>query len=345
VELPNTSSTITTANNASAQQPSAWSFTWVYPIVFVLALAVFAAGIYLVATGRGWEMLAAGCASLVLVLCTWPVALGMQAWRACTVVSVDKNLDNVSERLEQFSVMLNLISEQQLLSDRAKAIAFREKDRDALRRAIAEEIVNGDWEAAMQLANDIETVFGSKQEADQFRAQVLEKHNEAIRWQINEAMNTIDRHVRSEQWHVAFTEAHQLASRFPTNDQVRNLPQEIEGRRQAHKRQLVESLHDAVGRKDIDGAIEIVKKLDQYLTPAEATEYQETVRQIFKEKINSLRTQFTMAVKEENWSEAVRLGETIVRDFPNSQMAKEVREMIDALRQRAAQPQAEAAGV
>src|SRR5687768_6098432 len=283
-------------------------------------------------------MLAAGCASLVLVLCTWPVALGMQAWRACNQVSVDKNLDNVSERLEQFSVMLNLISEQQLLSDRAKAIAFREKDRDALRRAIAEEIVNGDWEAAIQLANDIETVFGSKQEADQFRAQVLEKHNEAIRWQINEALNTIDRHVRSEQWHVAFTEAHQLASRFPTNDQVRNLPQEIEGRRQAHKRQLVESMHDAVARKDTDGAIEIVKKLDQYLTPTEATEYQETVRHIFREKVNSLRTQFTLAVKEENWVEAVRVGEQIIHDFPNSQMAREVREMIDPLRQRASQP-------
>ena len=342
MELPNPPPTTT----SSSQQPgqSAWSFTWVYPIVFALALAVFAAGIYLVATNRGWEMLAAGCASLVLVLCTWPVALGMQAWRACSQVSVEKNLDNVSERLEQFSVMLNLISEQQLLSDRAKAIAFREKDRDALRRAIAEEIVSGDWEAAMQLANDIENVFGSKQEADQFRAQIIEKHNEAIRWQINEAMNAIDRHVRSEQWHVAFTEAHQLASRFPTNDQVRNLPQEIEGRRQSHKRQLVESLHDAVARKDNDGAIEIVKKLDQYLTPAEATEYQETVRHIFKEKINGLRTQFTMAVKEENWVEAVRLGETIMRDFPNSQMAKEVREMIDPLRQRAAQP-AEAAGV
>ena len=344
MELPNTTTTTTTTSNHASATSSAWSFTWVYPIVFVLALAVFAAGIYLVATGRGWEMLAAGCASLVLVLCTWPVALGMQAWRASTLVSVDRNLDNVSERLEQFSVMLNLISEQQLLSDRAKAIAFREKDRDALRRAIAEEIVNGDWEAAMQLANDIENVFGSKQEADQFRAQVLEKHNEAIRWQINEAMNAIDRHVRSEQWHVAFTEAHQLASRFPTNDQVRNLPQEIEGRRQAHKRQLVESLHDAVARKDNDGAIEIVKKLDQYLTPAEATEYQETVRHIFKEKINSLRTQFTMAVKEENWVESVRLGETIMRDFPNSQMAREVREMIDPLRQRASQP-AEAAGV
>ncbi len=323
---------------STTPSPATWSFTWVYPIVFVLALAIFATGLYLAAVGKGLEMLAAGCASLVLVLVTWPAALAIQSWRASTSTSIDRSLEPVNERLEQFSVMLNLISEQQLLSDRAKTIAFREKDRDALRRAIAEEIVSGDWEAAMQLANDIENVFGSKQEADQFRAQVLEKHNEAIRWQINEAMAAIDRHVRSEKWHVAFSEAHQLAARFPTNDLVRNLPQEIEGRRQAHKRQLVDSWHDAVGRKDIDGAIEILKKLDLYLTPAEATEFQETARQVFKEKINNLRTQFSLAVKEENWQESVRVGEQIMRDFPNSQMAKEVREMIDPLRQRASQP-------
>ncbi len=343
--MPDQSPPPSTPTSATADQASsAWSFTWVYPIVFVLALAVFATGIYLVATGKGWEMLAAGCASLVLVLVVWPVALSLQSWRAGASMTLEQNLAPVNERLEQFSVMLNLLSEQQLLSDRAKAIAFREKDRDALRRAIAEEIVKGDWEAAMLLANDIENVFGSKQEADQFRAQVLEKHNEAIRWQINEALAAIDRHVRSEQWHVAFTEAHQLAARFPTNDTVRNLPQEIEGRRQAHKRQLIDSLHDAAARKDNDGAVEIIKKLDLYLTPAEASEFQELARQIFKEKINSLRTQFTMAVKEENWQESVRVGETIMRDFPNSQMAKEVREMIEPLRQRASQP-AETAGV
>jgi hypothetical protein len=328
------------------KQPSpAWSFAWIYPVAFVLALAVFGFGIYLAANNRGWEILAAGCASVVAVLVTWPLALGMQSWRTGASSQLEQGLAPVNERLEQFSVMLNLISEQQLLSDRAKQIAFREKDRDALRRAIAEEIVKGDWEAAMQLASDIEGVFGSKQEADQFRAQINEKHNEAIRRQINDALAAIDRHVRSEQWHVAFTEAHQLAARFPSFEQVRNLPQDIEGRRQGHKRQLVQSWHDAVARKDIDGAIEILRKLDLYLTPAEATEFQETARQIFKEKINILRTQFSLAVKEENWSEAIRVGDTIVHDFPNSQMAREVRDMMDTLRQRAAELQQEAANV
>jgi outer membrane protein assembly factor BamD (BamD/ComL family) len=63
------------------------------------------------------------------------------------------------------------------------------------------------------------------------------------------------------------------------------------------------------------------------------------VRSVFKDKLNNLRAQFSLAVHDQNWAEATRLGETIIRDFPNTQMAKEVREKMDALRQRAAQPE------
>src|SRR5690606_23562519 len=78
----------------------------------------------------------------------------------------------LTDRLEQTSIMLNLISEQQLLSDQAKRVAFREKDRDALRRAIQEEIARCDWEAASMLVNDIEEEFGYRQEALRFREEI-----------------------------------------------------------------------------------------------------------------------------------------------------------------------------
>ena len=71
-----------------------------------------------------------------------------------------------------------------------------------------------------------------------------------------------------------------------------------------------------------------------YLTPAEAESYQQTARGVFKEKLNLLRTQFSVAVQDRKWSEAIVLGETIMRDYPNTQMAKEVRDMIDTLKLR-----------
>ena len=59
------------------------------------------------------------------------------------------------------------------------------------------------------------------------------------------------------------------------------------------------------------------------------------MRGVFKDKLNSLRASFSMAVHDQHWNEASRIGEIIIRDFPNTQMAKEVREKMDALRERA----------
>jgi len=310
-----------------------------FPVVFLLAVVMFAAGIYLAAVGKGFEMLAAGALGVIAVLAAWAVASTIRAARLAAANQVETQLVPVLDRLEQFSVMLNLISEQQLISDRAKAVAFREKDRDALRRAIQEEIGRSDWEAALSLASDIERSFGSRQEADQYRQDIESKFEESVRRQIDQAAATIERHVRTEQWQVAFDEAHQLAARFPNHDLARSMPQDIETRRQHYKRQLVESWHDAVGRKDVDGAIEILKRLDLYLTPTEAEALQEAARSIFKEKLNNLRTQFSVAVQDHNWTEALRIGDAIIRDFPNTQMAREVREAMDALRERAANPE------
>src|SRR2546428_12937971 len=103
--------------------------------------------------------------------------------------------------------------------------------------------------------------------------------------------------------------------------QVRNLPNEIEARRQAFKKQLLEGYSDAVARHDVDGWIEILKRLDPYLTPAEGEALQESARQMFKDKLMLLGQQFTLAVRDHNWQEAIRVGGTSVKEVPNSRMA------------------------
>src|SRR5881394_2956768 len=134
-----------------------------------MALAIFGVGLYLAVQQQSWAILAAGCVSLVGVLIAWPVTQVLSEFRQMAVSREDEMANVLSDRLQQISVMLNMISEQQLLSDRAKSVAFREKDRDALRRAIQEEIANRDFEAALVLAGDMENVFGYKQEAQGLR--------------------------------------------------------------------------------------------------------------------------------------------------------------------------------
>jgi hypothetical protein len=315
------------------------SFHWVYSVATIIAAATLGCGIYQVATDReGWSMVGAGCLGLIAVLATWPLAACLHSARCAARGERESVVQPMIERLDQMSILINTMSEQQLLSDRAKAVAFRVKDREALRRAISEEMAKQDWEAALALADDIEKSFGYAGEAARVRAEIDQRREETARRQINDALGTIDRHTRAEQWSAALRESERLMQMFPDNEQVRSLPVEIENRRQAHKRQLLSSWTDAVARHDVDGSIEILKQLDTYLTPAEAESMQETARSVFKEKLNNLGKQFSSAVQDHRWVEAIRVGEAVIREFPNSRIAQEVRENMESLRQRAAEP-------
>ena len=329
---------------ASPREPERSSFTWLYGVALALvAVPTFAVGLYLAITGRGWAMLAAGCASLVALAVAYPLLQTMQSSRDASIGCINDLAGPFNERMQQMNVLLNQISEQQLISDRTKQVAYRTRDRETLRRAIHEEIANKDWEGALSLANDMESVFGYKQEAARYRKEIEQKHQEVLRREINEGVAGIERFIRTERWQEALAEAHKVAQQFPNDEQAHNLPHWVEERRSSHKRQLIESWQEAINRRDIDGSIEILRKLDPYLTPAEAEAMQEPARNLFKEKLNSLRTQFTLAVQEHNWPEALRLGEQIMRDFPNTRAAQEVRDMLPALRERYASGTAETA--
>jgi hypothetical protein len=304
-------------------------------VAVLIAALMIAGGVFLAATGRGWGLLAAGGASMAAVLVAGRLVSAIDASRRANQRCIDDFTAPFNERMQQMNVLLNLISEQQLISDRTKQVAYRTRDRDALRRAIHEEMTNGDWEAALILANDMATVFGYKGEASRLKREIEAKHSETLRKQVGESVAGIDRLIRTERWQEALAEAHKIAQAFPGDEQAHTLPQAVEERRQQHKRQLHESLLDANTRHDIDGAIEILRKLDPYLTPQEAESMQEMARNLFKEKLNALRTQLALAIKGHQWQEAQRVSDEIIRDFPNTRIAQEARDGMDVIRQRA----------
>lgn len=328
------------SQKSAANSPPSNPASMIYPAALLIAIALIVLGAVLANRQHGYAVLAAGAASLVAVFVTWPIATILNNAAVAAKERQAELLRPFNERMEQISITLNMISEQQLLSDRAKSVAFREKDRDALRRAIQEELHAGEYEAAFALADDIEKSFGYKQEADRLREEINNRRAEVSRKQIVEVVTVIDRYTRTEQWPAANQEAEQLLRRFPNDAQVRGLPAEIETRKAQHKKALIDNWNDAVARHDVDGSIDILKKLDLYLAPNEAESMQETVRSVFKEKLNQLRTQFSLAVQDHHWGEAIRVGETIMRDFPNSKIAQEVREAMDGLRKRASEPAA-----
>jgi hypothetical protein len=313
------------------------AFAWIYWLAGLVSVALGVIGVVLMlrSAPQGLPLIVGGIVGLVVVLSAWPIAEAMDFHRRTSETHQAALLESIQERLQQVSVMLNVISEQQLISDTAKKVAFREKDRETVRRAVREEIARQDWEAAMILANDIETQFGYKQEAERFREEITRNRADVTRRQITEQRVTLEKHVKNEAWGPAFQEAQRVMALFPGEEAVKQLPQEIENLRQNRKKQLLDSFADANTRRDTDGAIEILKKLDQYLTPSEAQNMEEAARGIFKEKLNLLRTQFSLAVQDHKWDDAKRIGDEIISDFPNTRMAQEVAEKMDFLRQRA----------
>jgi hypothetical protein len=311
------------------REPQPQNYAWLY-ISLVVATAVIVGGLIT----RNWVMVGCGGAAVVVICAAIGVISAITAARDFNQTCLGDFVNPFNERMQQINVLLNLISEQQLISDRAKAVAYRTLDRDALRRALHEEINNKDWEAALILVNDMERVFGYKQEADGFRKEIESKRTGELRKHVNEGIAVIDKLVRAEKWQEALAEAHKVSQQYSHDDQAHNLPAQVEERRVQHKRQLQESFRDAIVRHDNDGAIEILRKLDPYLTPSEAESMQETARNLFKEKLNQLRTQFTLAAQDHNWLEAIRLGDQIATEYPNTRAAQEVRELMPAMHQK-----------
>jgi len=319
------------------------SYQWIYAAALVVGMVVFIFGSYLAGHSRGFELLAAGVLSTLGVLIAWPITASLTALRKAHHIEQERINHTVTDRLHQIATLLTTLSEQQLLSDRAKSVAFRDNDRQALRKAIREEMNAKDWDAALVLANEMETQFGYTQEAAALRAEINNNRSEVVARQITDAAAIIDEHTRAERWSYAMREAERIIQIYPNEEQAKRLPQEIEARRQAHKRQLLEAWKDSVARNDIDGSIEVLKKVDPYLTPAEAASMQETARGIFRERLNNLRDKFAHAAREEKWSEAIRIGEIIMTEHPNSRLALEIRDTMDTLRQRAGGRHAEVA--
>jgi len=252
-------------------------------------------------------------------------------------------LRDLNEILVKQVALLGSVAENTRISDAAKALAHRDQESDALRTAIRDDVRNEKWELALNLVDEMERRFGFKEEADRLRDEVDEARNIAIQAKLQEAIEMIESHFQSHQWDRAQGEIDRLLNALPDDAMVLGLQDRMKVLMEEHKQELKLAWEEAVRRSDTDLAIDILKDLDQYLSPAEAHALQSSARDVFKEKLLQRGVQFRFAVTEKRWSDALTIGLELMREFPNTRMAIEVREALDTLRERAraaAEPEA-----
>lgn len=284
------------------------------------------------------ELRTAGVIALAITLGLIPIAIH----RAMSPSGSTEDNRELIRAFAQLRKRLEVMVQEGGLSEAAKRVLHRREERDLLCSAIEQDIQDEDWEAAMVLVRELAERFGYRADAEEFRARIEHARAETLDRSVSEAMSTLDKLLAERRWGEAHREAARIERLYPDSPRVDNLGAYVDQARRQFKIELERKFLTAAQRDEVDRAMELLKQLDEYLTESEAEQLREVARGVVSKARENLGARFKLLIEDKEWADAVRVGERIMTEFPNTRMAEEVREMIDALRARAGLPTAAA---
>jgi len=247
-------------------------------------------------------------------------------------------LEEVTGALEKIHAGLTQINHSTRVSETAKAIVFRDADRQSLREAVFEKLQQQDFNAAQEIIDEIAKRSEYQELAEQLRAQVEKYHTANNQERMNQVIAHIEKLLDDCQWVRASAQIEGLIKAYPDIEQAKSMRQILLDKKQERKKILLAAWDDAVRQQETDRSLEILKELDLYLTPNEGLALQEAARDAFRTKLHNLGVQFSIAVAEKQWTGALGIGQQIITDFPNSRMSEEIRGKLNVLRQNVQMP-------
>ncbi len=235
--------------------------------------------------------------------------------------------------------MLQLVSENIMISETAKRIAFRDQDRRMLRDAIHKEILDGHFDVALNLVEQMADSFSNELEDKQLRSDIFAARDALIEHRVHDRIAVIDQFLDRHEWDKAGQEVHSAGQDYPDRSVALGQVERVRQAREDYKHSIERQFLEASQRDDVDRAMVLMRELDKYLTEREAAPFREAARGVIMKMREDLAVQFKLSVQDKEWSKAVRVGEEIMGEFSNTKMAGEVQGMIDTLRSRAATEQ------
>ncbi|MHC4616885.1 MAG: hypothetical protein ACYTEQ_03935 [Planctomycetota bacterium] len=329
--------------NPGSDRPS-WQPKWNNLAVYAVSAAVVLGLVFLVLfTNVFGRSSAGGVPQLVWLLAAF-VLLVMLITTLSKVLRIldvlqenNTKLERIIEALEKNRPVLTELQKGVRLSEAAKTIVFGDSDRELMRTAVMAKLQQQDLEAADRMIDEIARRPEYGELARQLREEAYKCLDASEQERIRQAVADIEVLFENYQWVEASSQIENLIKAYPKNEQAKALRQKLLARKEERKRLLLTAWDDAVQRQATDRSLEILKDLDQYLTPNEGLALQEAAKDVFRTKLHNLGVQFSFAVSSKNWARAVEVGQQITRDFPNSKMAGEIREKMDFLMQKAGQ--------
>jgi hypothetical protein len=227
------------------------------------------------------------------------------------------------------------LAKEQALSDDARRVLNRGRERELLRKAIEEDIVAEDWDAAMVLVKELAERFGYRTDAENFRTRIETARYQTLERRVEEAIRGLDSMIVARRWEDALSEAARISRLYPDSPRIEGLRHRVVQAQSRYKQDLERRFLLAAEQDRAEEALALLKELDHYLTEPEAEPYREVAKGVIGKARENLGVQFKLAVQDRQWSRAAEVGDRIIAEFPNSRMAQEIREMIDGIRERA----------
>ena len=327
---------------SASKEIQLWAMKWyIWVVVIVIAGVVLASiGFHLTAgdsessVGEPFKWLGLIlCAAGALVAVFAALLLADEAVRTLTT-SANK-LDSILAMMNQQRQILLQISQSAKLSDTAKEVLFRDMDRKSLREAVLEKLHQLDFAGTFALIDDISHRPGYMTLAEQLRLEADKYRGATEDERIRQSIAHIEKLIDDFQWGKARAQIERFQAAFDDKQRSDGLLKKLDAKRETRKQELLSAWNESVKKQDVDASLEILKELDTYLTPGEGLALQESAREVFRSKLQSMGVQFSLAVNEKRWADALDIGEKIMAGFPNTKMAQEIRDGIESLRQRA----------
>ncbi|MFH1614215.1 MAG: hypothetical protein ABIG61_03910 [Planctomycetota bacterium] len=257
---------------------------------------------------------------------------------SANVRKIEKNtagLDKTLELMDKLQSNLTEINHSVGLSESARSIVYRDNDLQRLREIVLDKLHHHDFDGTYELIENIAGKPDYREFADKLRLEANKYRNATEEERINQVIAHIEKLLDQYQWLKAGSQIERLIRAYPSVEKVTALRSMLIEKKQQRKKELLAAWDDAVKRKETNHSLEILKELDLYLTPSEGLALQESASDVFRTKLHNLGVEFSLAVTERRWDTAYNTGLEIIRDFPNSKMAAQIRDKLDMLSQRA----------
>ena len=300
---------------------------WAYTMAGALSISIAVLGAF----RQEMAIVAMGLLGVILVAATAPLTLARPGARPG-----GQDHQMLVREIKNLHKAIVHMAEEQALSDDARRVLNRARERELLCNAIEEDMLNENWDAAMVLVKELAERFGYRAEAEDFRARIDTARFETIERRVGAAIQNLEHMLLEHRWVEAEAEAARVVRLYPDSPRVEGLRHRVHESRDSYKRELERRFLHSAQNDQIDEAMDLLEELDHYLSDAETNQFEEVARGVIGKARENLGATFKLAVHDKRWKEAAEVGTRIVDQFPNTRMADEVRAVIDGIREKAA---------